>query len=379
MSGHKIHTYRSGSPTHDEDSNSLTPPFPYPDPLTISGDPSFEDRLAELAQLECDTIRHEEAIRRYSTPLLTRPSSTKNIRQTAPKLKVQSVQRVSRNVNNKEQRAQSSMLRSHRASLPATVRNTSKVSTRSTRPNPSTSSIGRAESTAISQSKNVVADNVKDSVVNAPANEQQRKTEVPVCTETSLNESQTATSSDEIDTELSCSPPIVYITSLPNYKTKTNNTVKDESDKDLLSPEEYHPPVINAWSDGNTVKEPDSYDQAMEDDLQVTSDLGLSIDSLHMFDDDNISKDVEGQPDKELGNESQDNSCSVHAVSSVGSMSTPVCELQSETFSTSHVTRKSSAGKRNSSTSTGSSSSRNTKSQKRHIKNGSKPKSSQNK
>lgn len=108
--------------------------FPYPDPYKIKGDPAFSVRIAELTRLECDTIKYEDWKKRTSASKgstvhlpsnsgnlhLSRSMSARSFRPATSKGVSESVLKPSTSVAGKRQFGTAPLL-SRKSSLPATL------------------------------------------------------------------------------------------------------------------------------------------------------------------------------------------------------------------------------------------------------------------
>ncbi len=204
--------------------------YPYPDPLKVKGDSSFEERLAEIAQNEVNTIKQEEW-HKSKKQSLTRPSSAKNMNPS--KFTASKISSTSR---------------------PASARGTpSSASTKlrkSSTPNLLSSHLSSAKvqlihtaSTAIHKSKSAM---------------QLKQTE---------KQSKVAPSNKTNDFENL--PPKVPRAFLPN--TAEQESAIENDQKPLISVAKL---CVDSLSDT---------DDSKADNLNVTSDLGLSLDSLHLI------------------------------------------------------------------------------------------------
>lgn len=213
------------------------PSFTYPDPTKVNGDPAFVERLAQLAQHEANTTKQEEQ-KRQSKKCFTRPSSAKS--STSTRHRKTSSSSVSSHTRS-TRRCHSAL--SHRASVPSSMSS-------------------RGSSNDIHSHRN-----------HRPMSARELKQTEPV-KQCKLSDN-TPSNDDSTGEEIAYVPPKVPREFLPETLTVLKECVKDSKFKVSLTESPGDDVLVESMSGSET--EP----AVVNDDLNVTSDLGLSIDSLH--------------------------------------------------------------------------------------------------
>ena len=310
--------------------------FPYPDPSKVKGNPGFISRLAELARLEADTIRSEQAKVRLMTSR-SRPTSARSIKSSvssaSTKSSYQPIASRRPSVSISTSRIPSSMKRlnsspvvssssyrvSNSTSTSATVSKQSLSSgdlqTRLMRPNSELGSV--QEGTATSDNS------AQEHVQSTNADVHKGQSSSLRCTSGDDAEDSMG---DNDEVQRSCSPPIVFIKmprcswtigegsgDLEKAIPMTEEELKDQDGESLDHEHETFTSKLISEDTGagkddtssglsladtnqdlsNNLKESKS---VIEDDLKVTSDLGLSIDSLHLSQDDSSEPKAAASP-----------------------------------------------------------------------------------
>ena len=236
-------THRSGSriPLFKQ------PSFPYPDPTKVKGDPAFEERLAQLAQHEANTVKQEELRQRS----LTRPSSARSSTTSSTRQRRTSSSSISSQTRDTK-RCQSAL--SHRASVPSSM-----ISRRASNDIHSHPSRNHRPMSA-RELKQTVSVNTID---YTPTNGDNIAGAIDC----------TPTNGDSIAEARSCIPPKVSKEFLPETSSESAEDSKCKSLTELPG----HRDDMLIESISGSEAEP----AVVDDDLNVTSDLGLSLDSLH--------------------------------------------------------------------------------------------------
>ena len=310
--------------------------FPYPDPTKVKGDPRFLSRLGELTRLEAETIRSEQAKARLLLSARSRPASAKSLKSSA------AVSASSANGS------KSNYYTSHQSSCRVSMTSSTTKGVKRLNSSPAVSAYNRSSTSNASSS---LAISKQLSCTEFPTRTQARRIddELDSVKETTSKLSvtmsncslgvaedeskvQRSSTCPDIDVAVveeglgdgskdqrSCSPPIIRIPA-PPFKCswsigegegdstekhevgrrekidgpgregdgeRKNSTTNDDTAKE--SSASLNQGDVASCQNGHTPPSPgDHCDRAVvEDDLKVTSDLGLSIDSLHLSEEDN--------------------------------------------------------------------------------------------
>lgn len=301
--------------------------FPYPDPTKVKGDPRFLSRLGELARLEAETIRSEQAKARLMLSARSRPASAKSLKSS-----------VAGSASSNNSKSNCYTYQSNRRTSTSVSASVSRGAATIKRLNSSPAVSVYNHSTNASSS---LAVSKQLSCTDLPTRTQARKVdgELDSIKEMTSKLSVTVNSLGDVEDkskvqgsstppdvdavkeglgdgfkdQRSCSPPIVHIPAPPfkcswsvgegegegdaiekrgvggrekgreregereSKSSKAESTSEDTAREDPLSPNRGPASCQNGHTPG------DHSDRAVvEDDLKVTSDLGLSIDSLHL-------------------------------------------------------------------------------------------------
>ena len=322
-----------------------TASFPYPDPIKVKGDPSFLARLAELARLEAETVRSEQAKARLMLSARSRPTSAKSLKSSYSAL-------GSSNSKPNGYTYQSNRRTSVNASLSRGIKRLNSspaVSAYDRRTTPSSSlAINKqlsctdlpTRTQTQSRKLNIKLDSVKETMSKPESVQEDTKAELSVAIDSlrgmgdeskiqKSNTPPTAVSASDIEVienlgdgskvQRSCSPPIVYIPAPPikclwsleegngsgppekhglatwedgpemevekECKSSENESTRGDTAKEVSSMHETAD--SNQYSTSCQNGHTGDHRSMVEDDLKVTSDLGLSIDSLHLSEEDN--------------------------------------------------------------------------------------------
>ena len=288
--------------------------FPYLDPVKVKGDPSFISRLAELARLEAETIRSEQAKLRLIQSSGSRPSSARSVKSS-----ISSVSSKFRCQSNHRMNASVSTSRT-----PAVKRLNSTPALRTYTPRSSLPSTPLSIDKQLSCSDLPTGSRKCNVTEVAPS---RSNFDEPLLLEDVKLEESAATDSiggvdDDLEVQRPCSPPIVFITTpakcswsegeggvgdgnvvdgkmgddnasgkaaltirenaTEDSKRSDNESVSEDVAKDdCFSSSSSSSSSVGANQDSRN-SGVDEHIPIIEDDLRVTSDLGLSIDSLHL-------------------------------------------------------------------------------------------------
>ena len=319
--------------------------FPYPDPSKVKGNPGFVSRLAELARLEAVTIRSEQAKAR----LMSRPTSARSLKSSASstassKSNYQSTRRT--NVNSG--RFPSTMKRMNSSpamgggyvsrggtqsgsSVLKKQYSLSDIQNRTRKVYNNNGNLGSVEEHASKPGPSLEREDDSKEKLGATANCTGDTAHEPEDDISSASRGTLSTADDYgdagngMEVHRSCSPPIIFVrvpkctwsvggessTSVESLPTATTNeeTHVEQSEafrktSDSLSvSHDTSKARVNSFSSSSSVNS--SQDSAsnvdnrassckavVEDDLKVTSDLGLSIDSLHLSQEESAEQTV---------------------------------------------------------------------------------------
>ena len=348
---------------------NVTTSFPYPDPRKVKGGPSFLVRLAEMAKLEAETVRSEQAKARLMLSVRSRPSNAKNVKSSATACTGAHLKQHSNTCQQSNRRMSSTVSRAPPAAL-RRLNSSPAVST------VTSSTVGPSSSLTISKqlsctnlpNRAQLRDEVCGELNTATVSSVQEKTKAKLNTATTSHRGTTVGESkvqkehipniveeglgDGCKVQRSCSPPIVYIPA-PPFKCSLilgeksedvatldrhgenvlaevkGKSIDHENESGDTAKEDTPPTVLDSNTDSVTsckcqngrnsagdLRELEAVDSnsgpascqenvhtctnghgaTLEDDLKVTSDLGLSVDSLHLSEEDSPAESAVTTP-----------------------------------------------------------------------------------
>ena len=325
-----------------------TASFPYPDPTKVKGEPRFLSRLGELARLEAETVRSEQAKARLMLSARSRPSSARSLKSS---FTASASSNSKSNGYTYQYNCRTSVNTSVSRGTAAIKRQNSSPAVsaynRSTTPSSSLAISKQLSCTNVptqTQARKII-DSELDSVKEATSKSSSTQDQEEARTKLSITVNFLGDAEDELKVQRppdvdvvvdglgdgskdqkSCSPPIVRIPAPPfkcswsvgegegdssgglekhGLVARENSTPeigrgKGESKNcEIKATTEDTPTedaslmVVNSNQDSASCQSghtPGNHsDRAVvEDDLKVTSDLGLSIDSLHLSEEDSV-------------------------------------------------------------------------------------------
>ncbi len=137
-----LHEYRSTPPVSKGPPHSPVG-YPYPDPLQINGDPLFEDRLSEIAQHETNTVKQEEWQKRKRQSSVS--SNGKNFKSTSVKSSRSSTS-LSRPTSARGMSAITTSIKVRKASVPSSSDHPKSVATKTQNIHTTSSNIHKSKS-----------------------------------------------------------------------------------------------------------------------------------------------------------------------------------------------------------------------------------------